>query len=71
MSDDDACSLPNRIVRAEQRIARQRQIVEELARFNSAESAQNLLSLMEETLASLRDMQREAARPRADAHDAS
>ncbi len=64
MSDDDAYSLPNRIVRAEQRIARQRQIVEELARFNSAESAQGLLNLMEETLASLRD---NAARGRAPA----
>jgi hypothetical protein len=71
MSDDDAYSLPNRIVRAEQRIARQRQIVEELTRFNSEESARNLLNLMEETLASLREMQREAARPRVDAHDAS
>jgi hypothetical protein len=71
MSDDDAYSLPNRIVRAEQRIARQRQIVEELTRYNSADSAQGLLNLMEETLASLRAMEREAARPRADAHDAS
>jgi uncharacterized coiled-coil protein SlyX len=68
---DDAYSLPNRIVRAEQRIARQRQIVEELARYNSAESAQGLLTLMEETLASLREMQRDAERPRAEARDAS
>jgi len=61
---DDPYSLPNRIVRAEQRIARQRQIVEELNRYNSASSAQGLLTLMEETLASLHEMQREAAQPR-------
>jgi uncharacterized coiled-coil protein SlyX len=67
---DDIYSLPNRIERAEQRIARQRQIVEELSRFNSADSARNLLTLMEETLASLRQMQRDAETPRSDWRDA-
>jgi len=66
---DDAYSLPNRIARAEQRIARQRQIVEELGKYNSAQSAQNLLTLMEETLASLRELQREAQTPRAQQGD--
>jgi uncharacterized coiled-coil protein SlyX len=67
---DDSYSLPNRIVRAEQRIARQRQIVAELNKYNSAESAQGLLTLMEETLASLHEMQREVEKPRAEARDA-
>ena len=67
---DDSYSLPNRIVRAEQRIARQREIVAELGKYNAADSAQNLLRLMEETLASLHEMQREAQTPRAQPHDA-
>jgi hypothetical protein len=71
MSDDDPYSLPNRILRAEQRIARQRQIVEELTRYNSADSARGLLLLMEETLASLRELVRETRRPPASAHDAA
>jgi hypothetical protein len=67
---EDPYSLPNRIVRAEQRIARQRQIVEELNKYNSGDSARGLLTLMEETLTSLHEMQREAQRPREDARDA-
>ena len=67
---DDSYSLPNRIVRAEQRIARQREIVAELDKYNSAGSAQGLLRLMEETLASLRELEREAQMPRPQPHDA-
>jgi hypothetical protein len=67
---DDLYSLPNRIERAEQRIARQREIVAELGRYNSAQSAQNLLTLMEESLASLREMQRDASHLPAQARDA-
>jgi len=67
---DDSYSLPNRIVRAEQRIARQREIVAELDKYNSAGSAQGLLRLMEQTLASLHEMQREAQTPRPQPHDA-
>jgi hypothetical protein len=67
---DDSYSLPNRIVRAEQRIARQREIVAELGKYNSADPARNLLRLMEETLAALHEMQREAQMPRPQPHDA-
>ena len=71
MMSDDPYSLPNRIVRAEQRIARQREIVEELLKYKCAESARSLLLLMEETLATLQEMQREAVPGSAQAPDAS
>jgi hypothetical protein len=55
----DPFSLSSQIERSEQRIARQRQIVEDLVKFNVAGPAQQLLALMEQTLAGLREQQRE------------
>jgi hypothetical protein len=58
---DDHFSLQNRILRSEQRIARQRQIVEDLVRFKLDGPARQLLSVMEHTLAGLRQQEREIA----------
>jgi hypothetical protein len=54
-SSADPFSLKNRIERSEQRIARQREIVEALIKYNVAGPAQRLLALMEEALAQLRE----------------
>ena len=54
-STADPFSLKNRIERSEQRIARQREIVEALIKYNVAGPAQRLLALMEEALAQLRE----------------
>jgi hypothetical protein len=66
---DDEYSLPNRIAKAQARIARQREIVEELNRYGCGESAQKLLELMEQTLASLHEMEREQHSPAGPADD--
>ncbi len=58
-STEDAFSLRNQIERAEQRIARQRQIVEDLIKYNVAGPAQRLLDLMEHALDVLRQQERE------------
>jgi hypothetical protein len=55
----DPFSLRSQIERSEQRIARQREIVEDLVKFNVAGPAQRLLALMEQTLAGLREQERE------------
>jgi hypothetical protein len=55
----DPFSLSSQIERSEQRISRQRQIVEDLVRFNAVGSAQRLLAIMEQTLAGLRQQERE------------
>ncbi len=52
---DDAFSLKSRIERSEQRVARQREIVEDLIKYNVAGPAQRLLALMEQALADLRE----------------
>ena len=44
-----------RIERSEQRVARQREIVEDLIKYNVAGPAQRLLALMEQALADLRE----------------
>lgn len=53
-----ADSLISQIERSEQRIARQRQIVEDLIKFKAEGPAQKLLELMEQTLEALRDQER-------------
>jgi len=53
-STTDPFSLKSRIERSEQRVARQREIVEALIKYNVAGPAQRLLALMEEALAELR-----------------
>ena len=55
----DAFSLQSRIERSEQRVARQREIVEDLIKYNVAGPAQRLLALMEQALADLREQARE------------
>ena len=55
----DPFSLSSQIERSEQRIARQRQIVEDLVKFNAAGSAQRFLAIMEQTLGGLRERERE------------
>ena len=50
--------MSSQIERSEQRIARQRQIVEDLVKFKAADSAQRLLAIMEQTLAGLREQER-------------
>lgn len=62
-SIENQITVLGRIERAEQRIARQRQIVEELKTFNCAEPAQRLLEMMEQTLESLREQERELSTP--------
>lgn len=54
-SSVDPFSLKSRIERSEQRVARQREIVEALVKYNVAGPAQRLLALMEEALAELRE----------------
>jgi len=54
-STADAFSLQSRIERSEQRVARQREIVEDLIKYNVAGPAQRLLALMEQALADLRE----------------
>jgi hypothetical protein len=51
----DPFSLQSRIERSEQRVARQRQIVEDLLKYNIAGPAQRVLDLMEQALAELRE----------------
>jgi hypothetical protein len=53
-STTDPFSLKSRIERSEQRVARQREIVEDLVKYNVAGPAQRLLALMEQALAELR-----------------
>jgi hypothetical protein len=53
-STTDPFSLKSRIERSEQRVARQREIVEDLIKYNVAGPAQRLLALMERALAELR-----------------
>jgi hypothetical protein len=53
-STTDPFSLKSRIERSEQRVARQREIVEDLIKYNVAGPAQRLLALMEQALAELR-----------------
>jgi hypothetical protein len=53
-SSVDPFSLQSRIERSEQRVARQREIVEDLIKYNVAGPAQRLLALMEQALAELR-----------------
>ena len=60
----DPHSWSSQIERSEQRIARQRQIVEDLIKFKAEGPAQRLLQLMEQTLASLREQER-ARQPQA------
>lgn len=60
----DPHSWSSQIERSEQRIARQRQIVEDLIKFKAEGPAQKLLQLMEQTLASLREQER-ARQPQA------
>ena len=55
---EDRFSIPNLIERCEQRIARQRQIVDDLLKFNAAGPAKRLLGIMEYTLVGLREQQR-------------
>ena len=52
-------SLQGRIERSEQRVVRQREIVEALIKYNVAGPAQRLLALMEQALAELREQARE------------
>ena len=59
----DPYSLSSQIERSEQRIARQRQIVEDLIKFKAEGPAQKLLQLMEQTLASLREQERAKRAP--------
>jgi hypothetical protein len=54
-STTDPFSLKSRIKRSEQRVARQREIVEDLIKYNVAGPAQRLLALMEQALAELRE----------------
>ena len=61
-STADPFSLKSRIERSEQRIARQREIVQDLIKYNVAGPAQRLLALMEEALAELREQQEREAR---------
>ena len=56
---EDRFSVPSLIERCEQRIARQRQIVDDLLKFNAAGPAKRLLGIMEYTLAGLRERERE------------
>jgi hypothetical protein len=56
----DRFSVSSLIERSEQRVARQRQIVDELRKFNAAGPAQRLLAIMEHTLAGLREQERGA-----------
>jgi hypothetical protein len=58
-SSVDPFSLQSRIERSEQRVARQREIVEDLIKYNVAGPAQRLLALMEQALAELREQARE------------
>ncbi|MGE0035739.1 MAG: hypothetical protein AB7S93_08905 [Xanthobacteraceae bacterium] len=58
-SSADPFSLQSRIERSEQRVARQREIVEDLIKYNVAGPAQRLLALMEQALAELREQARE------------
>jgi len=51
----DPFSLQSRIERSEQRIVRQRGIVEDLIKYNIAGPAQRVLDLMEQALAELRE----------------
>ena len=60
---EDEYSLPNRIKKAQARIERQREIVAELNRYGCGESAQKLLDLMEQTIASLRHEERRQNSP--------
>jgi hypothetical protein len=56
---EDRFSIPSQIERCEQRIARQRQIVDDLLKFNAAGPAKRLLAIMEHTLAGLRQQEQE------------
>jgi hypothetical protein len=56
---EDRFSLPSLIERCEQRIARQRQIVDDLLKFNAAGPAKRLLGIMEHTLFGLREQEQE------------
>ena len=56
---EDRFSVPSLIERCEQRIARQRQIVDDLLKFNAAGPAKRLLAIMEHTLFGLREQERE------------
>ena len=51
--------VESRIERSEQRVARQREIVEDLIKYNVAGPAQRLLALMEQALADLREQARD------------
>ncbi len=59
----DRFSLPNQIARAEERVARQRQIVDDLRKFRSEGPAARLLAIMENTLAQLHEREQELAAP--------
>ena len=61
-STADPFSLQSRIERCEQRVARQREIVEDLIKYNVAGPAQRLLALMEQALAELREQERARSR---------
>ena len=54
----DQFSISGLIARSEERIARQRQIVEDLRKFNAAGPSERLLAVMEQTLAELRTRER-------------
>jgi hypothetical protein len=54
----DQFSISGLIARSEERIARQRQIVEDLRKFNASGPAERLLAVMEQTLAELRTRER-------------
>jgi hypothetical protein len=51
----DPFSLQSRIERSQQRVVRQRAIVEDLLKYNIAGPAQRVLDLMEQALAELRE----------------
>ncbi len=63
---EDLFSIPMQIERCEQRIARQREIVDDLVKFNAAGPAKRLLAIMEHTLAKLRELERELGGPPAE-----
>jgi hypothetical protein len=54
----DQFSISGLIARSEERIARQRQIVEDLRKLNAAGPSERLLAVMEQTLAELRTRER-------------
>ena len=61
---EDRFSITNQIERCEERIARQRGIVDDLLKFNAAGPAKRLLAIMEHTLFGLREQEQELrARP--------